>query len=279
MKILQTLFMSMKLTKSTLALLFTIVSGTFVYSQEELNSIGTIETDRPDATEASSTVPKNHLQFETGAFFETFEKNQIKTESFTYNTMLVRYGLSDNFELRLGWDFREEITYLNSQKMGDIASGLSPLLLGMKVYITEEKGWIPEVSLIGHIFLPFTASTDYRPETTGIDFRFSLSHTLSEKSSLGYNIGMAWGEDSPEASYIYTLAYGYSITDTFGAYVELYGDLPEDNRANHYWDAGLTYLISNNFQLDVSFGTSITEGQDLLLSAGASFRLPMTKNN
>ena len=254
-----------------------LTCSTTIYAQEE-TTIGPLETDRPDATEASSTVPQGYLQIETGGFYQIFEKNQFKTESYTYNTTLVRYGLSNNFELRLGWNFQEDVTHINNQKLNDVTSGLSPLLLGMKVYITEEKGWLPEIGFIGHIFLPFTASTDFRPETTGVDFRFSLSHTLSEKSSLGYNIGMAWGNDSPEASYIYTIAYGYSISDKFGAYVELYGDLPEDNKANHLWDAGLTYLISNNFQLDASFGTSITEGQDLLLSAGMSFRLPIIKN-
>lgn len=89
---------------------------------------------------------------------------------------------------------------------------------------------------------------------------------------------MAWSNDSPEASYIYTLAYGYSISDKFGAYAEVYGDLPEDSKANHLWDAGVTYLISNNLQLDASFGTSFTEGQDLLLSAGVSFRIPTREN-
>lgn len=250
----------------------------FNIQAQENESLGPLETDRPDATEASSTVPQGYLQVETGAFYQTFEKNQVKNESFTYNTTLIRYGLSNNFELRLGWDLQEDVTHINGQKLEDVSSGFSPLLLGMKVYITEEKGWIPEISLIGHVFLPFTASTDYRPETTGVDFRFSLAHTLSEKSSLGYNLGMAWRNDSPEANYIYTIAYGYSISEKFGAYVELYGDLPEDSKANHLWDAGMTYLVSNDLQLDMSFGTSITEGQDILLSAGLSFRIPVNNN-
>jgi len=269
--------MTSLLKKQLFTTILIISNIIFIFSQER-ELIGRIETDRPDATEASSTVPKGFLQVETGAFFETFEKNQIKSERFTYNTTLVRYGLSQNFEIRLGWNLQEDITHVNNQKLDNVSSGFSPLLLGMKVYITEESGWIPEISLIGHIFLPFTASTDYRPETTGVDFRFSLAHTLSEKTSLGYNIGMSWGNDSPEASYVYTIAYGYSISDKFGAYAELYGDLPEDNKANHFWDAGLTYLVSNNLQLDMSFGTSITEGQDLLLSTGLSFRIPINKN-
>ncbi len=73
---------------------------------------------------------------------------------------------------------------------------------------------------------------------------------------------------------MYTLAYGYSITKNLGAYAEVYGDLPEDNRANHYWDVGLVYLVKNNFQLDATLGRSFTEGQDLLISAGFSYLIP-----
>lgn len=231
-------------------------------------------TDRPDATESPTTIAPGFIQVETGGFYERFDDNSVKTELFTYNTTLLRLGLLDNLELRIGWDFVEGKTSVNGNRLPNVTSGFNPLLLGTKIAIAEEKGWRPEIGVLGHIYLPFTASTDYRPETTGVDFIFSFAHTLSEQSSLGYNIGARWEDDSPEASYLYSLSYGHTITDTFGAYLEMYGNVPEDNKANHLWNTGLTYLISNNVQLDATVGSSITDGQDLLLSAGVSFRLP-----
>ncbi len=234
-------------------------------------------TDRPDATEASSTVGAGVLQIETGGFYTSFEEEDFKMETLGYNTTLVRYGILNNLELRLGWNFEETQFSVNGNKNPNVLSGFSPLLAGAKIDIAQEEGWKPEIALIGHVFLPLTAGDDYKPNTTGADFRFSLSHTLSEKSSLGYNVGAQWGDDSPEIAYIYTLAYGYSITDTFGFYAEVYGDLPENNQANHFWDAGVTYLVNNNLQLDATVGSSITEGQDILLSAGLSYRIPKKK--
>ena len=259
-----------KIKYITLVLL-TVSLSTF--SQEKNDALGALVTDRPDATEASSTVGKGVLQFETGGLYESFEDNNVKSENYTFNTMLIRYGILDNLEFRLGWDFVEGVTTVNNNKLDNVMSGLSPLLLGIKLDIAEENGAMPEIALIGHVFPLFSASADYRPEYTGIDFRLSLSHTLSEKSSLGYNIGAQWGADSPEAAAIYTVAYGYSITDKLGMYAELYGDLPEDSAANHYWDAGFTYLVNNDLQLDTYFGTSITEGQDLLVGLGLSYRV------
>ncbi|MDT0557828.1 transporter [Ichthyenterobacterium sp. W332] len=245
----------------------------FANSQETQSDLGPLVTDRPDATEASSTVGKGILQIETGGLYESFEDNGIKSEHYTFNTMLVRYGILDNLELRLGCDFVEGTTKVNGNKLDNVTSGLSPLLFGVKIDIAEEKNGIPEIALIGHVFPVFSASKDYRPETTAVDFRFSLSHTLNERSSLGYNIGAEWGNDSPEMAAIYTLAYGYSITDKIGFYAELYGDLPEDSSANHYWDAGFTYLANNDLQFDAYFGSGITGGQDLLLGLGLSYRI------
>ncbi|MET2986637.1 transporter [Aureibaculum conchae] len=244
-------------------------------AQEDNNTtdFGALVTDRPDATEASSTVGKGILQIETGGLYESFEDNNVKFESTTFNSTLIRYGLLSNMEIRLGWDFVEGVTKVNGNKLNNVTSGFTPFLLGVKVDIAEEKNGWPEIALIGHVFPLFTASNDYRPESTGVDFRFSMSHTLSEKSSLGYNLGGEWKDDSNKAAGIYTLAYGYSISEKFGMYLELYGDLPEDNKANHYWDAGLTYLVSNDLQLDVYTGTSITKGQDILVGLGLSYRI------
>lgn len=245
---------------------------------QEQDSLEPLITDRPDATESPYAMARGFLQIETGAVFETFKDASIETENLTYNTTLLRYGLLNNLELRIGWDFLEGRTKVNSTTLDDVTSGFSPLLFGFKTSIAKENGWFPEIAFLGHLYLPFTASTDYKPETTGVDFRFAFAHTLNDNSSLSYNLGAEWRNDSSEAAYTYTLAYGYSITDKLGIYAELYGDLPENSSSNHFWDGGLTYLVSNNLQLDATVGSSITKGQDLLISAGFSLRIPNKSN-
>ncbi|MDY7395938.1 transporter [Aureibaculum sp. 2210JD6-5] len=263
------------MTKYYSILLIFIVVELTAQVEDKAKKYGELITDRPDQTESPSVVPKGFLQVETGTFFEKVKNNNIENESKTYNTTLLRYGLLENLELRFGLDFMEQSRAISGTKLEDIASGFSPLLLGVKVGITEEKGLLPEIGLLGHLSLPFSASKDYKPENTGVDFRFAFSHTLNEKSSISYNLGAAWGDDSPEAAYVYTLVYGNSITEKLGVYVELYGDMPENNKANHLWDMGFTYLVSDNIQLDISGGTGISRNiQDLLLSAGISFRIP-----
>ena len=258
--------------------IFSFILGPSLLIAQEEEPLEPLVTDRPDATESPKAMAKGFFQIETGSLFESFEDQSIKTEIFTYNTTLLRYGLLNNLELRVGWDFVEGKTIMDGTQLDNMTSGFSPLLFGFKTTLAKENGFMPEIGFLGHLRLPFTAGSDYRPETTGADFRFSFAHTLTEVSSLSYNLGASWGDDSPEIAYLYTLSYGHSITGKFGFYGELYGDFPEDSKANHYWDAGFTYLVTNNMQLDATVGTSITKGQDLLVSAGVSYRIPKKQN-
>lgn len=230
-------------------------------------------TDRPDETEAPNLISKGFLQVETGAFYKDFESGAFREELFGYNTTLLRYGLLENLELRLGWDYVKRINEINGSEIST-KYGFEPLLVGAKIGIAEEKGLLPQIGFMGHLFLPFSAAKEYRPETTGVAFRFAFSNKISENSDLSYNIGAKWKDDSPEAIYIYTIAYGYDLTNKLGVYIEIYGDLPEKSGTDHYWDGGFTYLLSNNVQLDVLAGTGFNNEQNLFIGGGVSFRVP-----
>lgn len=263
----------MQLYKTISLTFFVSLIFNITFSQERTIPEALV-TDRPDQTESPSVVPKGYIQIETGGFYEDTGEKALQQKTTTFNTTLLRYGLLNNLEIRVGWDFSEVRTEINGMKLDNIESGLSPLLIGTKLGVAKEKGVFPEIGFLAHLYLPFIAGTDFKPETTGADFRFSFAHTLTEKSSLSYNLGASWGNDSSETSYIYTLSYGYSIIEKLGVYAEIYGDLPENNKANHLWDAGVTYLLSNSIQLDATVGSGISKGQNLLLSAGLSVRLP-----
>lgn len=230
-------------------------------------------TDRPDKTEAPTLVSQGFLQVETGFFIEERE-GEVLEKTTAYNTSLLRYGLLNNLEIRVGFNIvklREEIFEIG--ETGVVSTGFEPLLLGAKIGIAEEKGVFPEMGFMGHLYLPFVAAEDLKPETTGIDFRFTFSHDFGN-SDLSYNLGAKWREDSASATFIYTIAYGFDITENLGAFAELYGDLPENSGAEHHWDAGITYNIRNNIQLDAFVGTGINGDQKINYGAGLSFRFP-----
>lgn len=223
-----------------------------------------IATDRPDQTESPFIVPQQYFQFEIGFVHEKVNQNEINQ---TYPNCLAKYGLTKKTELRLILDLG------NTRSFGKNNSGLNPVTIGFKTNLLEEKGIIPTTSFIGHLTIPTLASQDKKAIYYAPSFRFNMQHTLSDRSTLSYNLGSEWDGFTPEPTFIYTLATGFSITESFGSYVELYGFAPQKQSARHSWDAGFTYLINNNVQLDIHGGTAITKNApNYFIGCGISFR-------
>lgn len=238
------------------------------YSQTDVQSTAEkdpIATDRPDQTETPSLVPKGMFQMENGFAFERTDDNANTIAS---PSSLLKFGVNDHFELRL---IAEYITYQTD--FGD-KSRLEPMLIGLKVKLSEEKGVLPKTSFIAHLSLPFLSTEKFGDEGYAPEFRFTMQHTISDKIGLGYNLGAEWDGETTEPTFIYTLTTAFSVSEKAGVFIEVYGFSPEKDKADHRFDGGFTYLLSNNFMLDVSGGAGITENApDYFGSIGFSFRL------
>jgi hypothetical protein len=232
-------------------------------------------TDRPDQTESSSVIPFRSLQIETGFVLENNSADDFQYKGYAYNATLLRYGLLENLELRLGLAYMGEEWKFNTPDSLSTIKGLSPLLSGFKIQICREKGLIPEIAFIGGLSLPFVAGEDLRSDYTAGIMRLSVSHSLSDVFSFGYNLGVEWDGESAAPAFFYTVVMGIGITNKLGAFVEGFGSLPEKSPASHLLHAGLTFLLLQNLQLDLSGGLGLNEkAMDNFLSCGLSWRLP-----
>lgn len=231
-----------------------------------------IVTDRPDQTEAPVLVPRGGLQVETGFVLEKDRENDVDITNFTYNTTLIKYGVNEFFELRLITEFLGENAKVAENPTSKV-QGFSPLALGVKIKLSDEKGFWPQAAFIGHINMR-TGSSEYLPSYTAADFRFTFAHTLSEKFALSYNLGAEWDGEEPQAAFLYTLSLGYTITDRMGAFIESYAFFPEEGDADHRVDCGITYKFSPVVQWDISAGLGVNRtAPDSFISTGLSFRL------
>src|SRR5690606_23765634 len=142
-----------------------------------------IQTDRPDQTETPSLTPIKMFQIETGF---GYEKIDDYNNQYIIPTVLWKYGISENFELRLITEFHK------NENLNTYKDGIPPVLIGCKIRISKEKGILPKTSLIGHLGLPSLAKTEYKNDYLAPEFRFVMQHTLSEKFSFSYNLGAEW---------------------------------------------------------------------------------------
>lgn len=249
--------------KHILFILLTIVISNIAFSQTH-----ELITDRPDQTESAQVVPLNSLQIESGIANEV---GIFGMNTFTPNSTLLRFGLFENFELRLGAEYSILTSDMTAQKI----RGLNPLYVGMKFQITDEDGLYPGIAFLGGLNLPIFASKDFKTNKLAPDFRFSISHTLADWLSLGYNLGLEWNGDDNQMQGIYSIVLGLGVNDWLGLYIESFGYVWDPSGAQHMLDAGFTFLVKDNFQLDVSSGFGINStAAELFLAGGFSWRVP-----
>jgi hypothetical protein len=236
---------------------------------DSMKTMDPIRADRPDQTETSFLVPKGYFQAELGFSITDTDPGFI----YSYPSALWKYGLTDNFELRL------VTQYITIQKQPNPdQNGFLPLAVGFKSKLSEQKGILPKMSFIGHLRVPGVVSDEFETTYLAPDLRLAFDHIVSDFFSVGYNLGLVWDGEDPEPFVIYTLTTGFAITERLGLFAEVFGAKPqrEDDDLELYADAGLTYLIGNNFLLDVSASQGITDNAPLsYVSAGFSYRFKL----
>ena len=249
----------------------TLLLATSAMAQQEPDLV----TDRPDQTESALVVPAWRLQIETG--FSKEWVNILDEESdgrMRYGATLLRFGLFDFMELRLGSDLLSH-RYKVPAGFDRSDFGASPIGVGMKFKLVEEIGRTPDIALITSWQIPNTGSAVYSDSNWHHSFVFSFAHTLYEGWGLGYNLGYEFAGAFEHSAFKYSVVGAYSWTERWALFIEGYGakfsELPWDFRA----DAGITFLLFPTFQLDFSGGAGLTNISPVaFVSVGFSWRIP-----
>lgn len=228
-----------------------------------------IETDRPDQTETPFLVPKKYFQAEFGLNVEKYTGNY---DRFVHPTSLLKYGLTNRFELRL--ESTVLTNYLQRVPSSVMQTQMEPLEVGTKIRLFEEKGLRPKASVIAHVGLPFLAGKAYRSLSASYTTRLSLQNSLSKNVSLGYNLGVEGGGGESTA-FFYTVAPGFNIGEKWYAYAEAFGSFANEGSLHHL-DGGLAFFLSPDTKVDLSAGFGLGDSPLKHYTAlGFSFRLPV----
>ncbi len=220
----------------------------------------TIRTGRPGQSIGANVVGTNVFQLQSG-----LEVNVVETNSSTTNIInnnVIRYGFNEKVEVSGVFDLAKNNKSLN---------GLDNLQLGGRYNIIENSnGLIPALCFQGR--LRFTGVGDYEKSDTRPLFVIGAVHALGDESSLTTNLTMSYDGFNPQAIYGYTIAYGVSLSEKWGAFVEEYASYQNDEWT-HSINGGLSFVYNSNTQYDVAFGTDIEEQlSQVYLSFGISWR-------
>ena len=234
-------------------------------------------TDRPDFTEASSTVGQGVIQLETGYtfFYNDDDTTGDKTRTHTTPEVLLRLGISDSVELRLAWTYVwEEMENAGVLSQRD---GGSDIGIGAKIELREQCCWIPEQAILIGGSVPAGADS-FSSDEVEVGVNYLYSWELADEWSLAGSSGFFTFTDASEDFVVLfqAVALGIPINDCLGMYVEYFG-LYETNRATntdqHFLNGGFAYLWNYDVQFDIRAGMGLNDdAEDFFNGAGASFR-------
>lgn len=263
----------MKITKVLLILLFT-TSVALSQRQE------TIDSDRPGQSLSPHTVGKNVLQVQSGIDYSSNSDNPLYTYNIIGNETNIRYGLSKIFEINGTIGYRVYNTDYTDDRIEDRSQhGAELLRIGTRVNLLDHDGLTPAIAVSAEVIIPFETDV-YNFIDYGFRGMVILKQPITDDLALTGNIGIFDNPAVPVFFYPYTLNASYSFSNDFSAFVEVYGLLIEDyisfgqdieDELNY--DAGVGYLLNNDFLFDFSIGkVSNFGGDSWYVNAGVSFR-------
>ena len=223
-----------------------------IFSLSFANNFAQISTDRPDQTEGTHVLRNGDFQIESGWTFNS--------DGGSLNNLL-RIGTFKGIELRFSTNLIS-----GHEDMTGLFPSLDNLEFGAKFKILDKKETLTKISFLSHL----SVSTEYSDNSGGLLNRVLVSHELSESFELAYNLGYSKYFEQDNGLLVYSLVIAKSFGN-LGAFVEIFGDSYSN------WDLGITYLIKENLQADISYGQGINNELSYL-SIGAAWNFSLKSN-
>lgn len=228
-----------------------------------------LKADRPDFTEASTTVGLGYVQLEAGYTYSRNKQEGVSAEH-SFPDALVRMGLfAEWFELRLGQNY-SDARGRDPNGSRFHTGGFDDLYVGSKLALTEQKGYMPESALILFATVP-TGRGDLSADRVlpGLSWQYSWEIIKDCLELAGGTVGNTAVDETRHGYFelAQSLSVGYTLTKRFGAFTEVYGIFPHGAVApgvgpQYYFDGGFTYKFTPDFQVDVRGGVGLNRQSD-----------------
>lgn len=218
-----------------------------------------INPDRPGIADGSATVGRHRFQIETGVQIE-FRRDGAEHDRTIFIPTLLRYGLADQWELRLEGNSYSWISQHDPTGETTHASGLAPTSIGVKYNFVDASGAArPSVGAIVRLFPP-SGSGDFRTRATTGDFRIAADWVLCDKWSLNPNLGIGIYEDGANRIYhtgLFAATLNFNPSKTVNLFVDtgIQSQEEKNGKTSIIVDAGSAYIIGHDVQLDFTIGT------------------------
>jgi hypothetical protein len=235
-----------------------------------------IETDRNSFTFARVTAGANRLIVESSFSYINITGEKI---SYSFPETLLRYGIGDRFELRLGWNY--ETGHHRVPGEGDIggffaANAEQQLYYGFKAVVTRQSNWVPGSAFFVQGHTPTGGPESVSQLRTG----YVLGWTLPNRWD--FDAAMRFGTDKDEEGgyrlFAPSAVLKIPLTESgrWFTHVEYFGVITQGKESDtnlHFVDIGLHHLFTPNIEVGgiVAFGPH-SGGMNLVTNFGIGIR-------
>jgi hypothetical protein len=227
-----------------------------------------LESDRPDFTDSSTTVGYRRLQIESGYKYTQAIAGDPAHNAHDLPELVVRYGVAERLELRVAWDegivFDRRVDRNSGRLVAESRS--TDMDIGFKYALTEQNKWRPQSAIVTSVSAP-VGTPEQSSGQADVLINYFYSWEFTKKLSLNCGTGSLWTAESGDhlSRFFQSACVEYELTEKLHVFNEwavfLRRDF-NDNRPQFYYDAGLTYLVTPNFQLDWEAGVGLNDAAD-----------------
>lgn len=223
------------------------------------------EFDRPGEGLSTGITPVGNVAWEQGLPTARYSKSGDQTETTLSADMLLRTGLSDDLELRLGWA-GPTWTQVKSNGQTEEDDGLGDVSIGLKKAIDLDDDKL-SMALLAEAIIA-TGNAGFTNEEDIYSLGSVVSYQYNDLVSTALTMRYEWQDSNWAVSAIPSL--GYRITDRWSGYSELIYRKAESVDNQYALGTGVMYALNNRVQLDANVGVDL-DGADRSYFSGLGF--------
>ncbi|MFN4152232.1 MAG: transporter [Candidatus Sericytochromatia bacterium] len=249
-----------------------------IFNPTPKNLMRGFETDRPDITESAYSVDAGHFQYEGDLVVLNDNLSSTdRTKEFIFNNMNLKIGLTNNTDIQFVIP-----TYTMSNTEGNKKSSSNEfggdLVTRLKINLFGNDEGAVAAAIMPYVKIPLNKNIPDNSFEGGFTVPFSVELPLG--FGLGFMAQYDYIKNEQDKNYhsefVTTFAIGHDITETLGAYVEIFSQSSTEKGSewNATLDGGITYAINEDIQLDCGINWGLTESSDKFNPfLGLSFRI------
>jgi hypothetical protein len=243
-----------------------------------VESLPELETDRETFTPSTTTTGKNLWIAE---WSYTYIDNRDEPDTNSFPELLVRYGISDRVELRLGWNYEvggggNVVTPLESSEgldNGEVESE-SRMIYGMKAEVTDQRGWVPRSVVILEGFTPTLGNNPASQPVATYACGWLLPNAWRWDSAIRYSQGFdledAYNRWAPST------VLRIPASENFQYHLGLFGSFTQGRAIDKdrvFISPGCHYNFTPNLELGLRVGWGLTpDSANFFVNTGFGWR-------